>query len=394
MSQEGEANQSGAPEGGAVEAPNMDALSAPAGGYDPFIHNSAESNSTPEGGGEGEPIPGGSGIPENLPNLDEASQNGVQSTEPEGGTHDPDDYTQTIDPANPADANNQEPNRGDPNSGETPYWMKPFDQLKEQYPEWEVPEGITEENYLQVYNQVTQPQQPQLHPELQKMQEALNSGVDFNDLVKNYNDSNVNSMSDRDLMAASYKDNFKGWDDAKIASTLDKLEQNGMLEIEATKLRNAISQQENSVAEQMTQQRQVEYQEQLKQMDAERTQQINESLDIINKAEDIYGLPISQAEKTEFSQYFSQLVTPDAKTGVAPMMDMLQSNETLVKVAMMMWKGDDKVRGAITDAKESGKQAMLGKLDKKPRTTPRGGNAGDPLKVDLDALSAPERIGN
>ena len=48
---------------------NLDALSAAEGSYDPFIHG--------DGGGEGgtidpgeEKIPGGSGIPDGLPNLD------------------------------------------------------------------------------------------------------------------------------------------------------------------------------------------------------------------------------------------------------------------------------------------------------------------------------------
>lgn len=390
MSQEGETNQSGAPVGGGT-AVNMDALSAPAGGYDPFIHNSESSSTSDTDAGNGGDMPGGNGIPEGLPNLDEEGQFGNHNAEPEATRTDPDDYTQTIDSVNPDE--NQDPNAGDPNSGGDSYWMRPFDKLKEQYPDWEIPEGINEENYLDVYRQVTQPQQQQIHPDLLKMQEALNSGVELNELVQRMNDSNVSSMTDRDLLAANYKENFKNWDDGKISQVLDKLDSNGMLEIEATKLRNAMSQQDNRVVEQMTAQRQSEYQEQLKQMDAERAVQINESLDIINKAEDIYGLPISQAEKSEFSQFFSELVTPDAKTGVAPMMDMLQSNETLVKVAMMMWKGDEKVRGALTNAKESGKNAMLGKLDKKPQTTPRGGNAGDPTKVDLDALSAPERIG-
>ena len=53
---------------------NLDALSAPEGGYDPFIHGEG---STGEDG-----IPGGSGIQDALPNLD--GDNSGESSEPKG----------------------------------------------------------------------------------------------------------------------------------------------------------------------------------------------------------------------------------------------------------------------------------------------------------------------
>ena len=123
----------------------------------------------------------------------------------------------------------------------------------------------------------------------------------------------------------------------------------------------------------------------------ERDEQINIALDTLNGMDEVYGLPISKAEKAEFSDYFKTVVTPD-ESGVAPMFQMLQSNENLVKVAAMMWKGDDKVRSAITNAKENGKNAFKDKLEKDPKLGYNSGSPVDSTKIDLEALSAPERL--
>lgn len=375
-------NQNQAPE------VNMDALSAPEGQYDPFIHGDGSGSGSND---SGDNIPGGSGIPEGLPNLD--GNNGGSGSEPNGGNSSADSNLN-------GNGNNPDPNanplgeqQGNQNQGSSAgdYWMKPFEQLKAANPEWEIPAGITEQNYLEILQNVFKPQ-TQLHPELQKMQQAIDAGVSYESLVEQFNQqSDVLKMNDRDLLADDMKRHYKDWTDEKVKEVLDKMENAGLLEIEAGKLRNAINHERTQMAENARLQTEYALKQQSEQINQERTKQISESLDIINKAENIYGLEFSQAEKQEFGQYFAKMVTPD-ETGMAPMMQALQSNDTLVKIAAMLWKGDDKVRAALTNAKESGKNSVLGKLDPNPHTPPRGGNQNDPTKIDYDALSAPERI--
>lgn len=365
-------------EGGGNEPQvNLDALSAPEGGYDPVLF--------PESGGEGgnqDNPPGGDGIPENLPNLDEELSNQNQNQE------------QNQDPNSQGQQGTQNQNQSQ--EVQDHYWMKPFEQLKEANPEWEIPEGITEENYLDYLKSVLTPQEQQqreLHPDVLAMQEALDNGASFEQVMQGMQARNdISAISDRDLLSANYKHHYKDWDDKKVNSVLDKLDNAGMLEIEAGKLRNAINEQRTLEQTQASEAERTRVEEQNKQMNAERDKQIKESLSFINDANEVYGLQISPSEKQEFGQYFSQLVTPD-DTGVAPMMQMLQSNETLVKVAMMLWKGDEKIKAALTDAKESGKDAILGKLDPKPSGPPKGGAQNDPTQIDFDALAAPERFG-
>ena len=389
---ETENNQSTPDNQGASLDVNLDALSAPEGGYDPYIHSPAPTGESVDGEQQVEQIPGDSGIPEGLPNLDELTSG--SNEEPQGDSLNEDPNLENSNP-------NGDPNLGDPNhesnsaEAQDNYWMKPFEQIKAANPEWEIPDGVNEENYLAVLQQVMTPQKQEIHPELAKMQEALNSGVGFDKIMETFQQSvDVLNMPDRDLLAQNLKETNQNWDEAKVKTVLDKLDNAGMLEIEAGKLRNTITQSRGQQTEAMRIKQEQEFEIQSAQTAKERGEAIKSSLEIINNSEQIYGLPISQAEKQEFGQFFEKLVTPDQKTGTAPMMDMLQSDETLVKIAMMMWKGDDKVKAALTDAKESGKNAVFGKLDKNPKGVKKGGgNVGD-QEIDLDALSAPERMGN
>lgn len=354
---------------------NLDALSAPEGGYDALIHGEGFSE---QGSGDGSGIPGGNGIPDNLPNLDnDGNSNG--NSNPDFNDNDNFNNNQNLDLNN-----NQSPNVDN-------YWMKPFEQLKAANPEWDIPQGVNEENYLEVLQQVLSPQ-PQLHPEIQKIQDAINSGVSFDDIAKQFSQkTDLIQMNDRDILAQNYKHHYKEWSDDKVNEVLDKLDNAGMLEIEAGKLRNAINQERSQLAEQERVKNENAFRAQNEQINAERSKQIAESLDIINKADNIYGLQFSQAEKQDFGQYFAKMVTPD-ETGIAPMMQALQSNDTLVKIAAMMWRGDEKIRAALTNAKESGKASVLNKLDQSPNTPQRGGSQNDPMRIDFDALAAPERI--
>jgi hypothetical protein len=362
---------------------NFDALSAPEGQYNPFIHGDGNGNVNNSGSNEpGEPsIPGSTeDLINGLPNLDKEfnqqqldQQNQQQSQDQQ--------QNQNQDP-NAGQNNNQQQTSGD-------YWMKPFEQIKAANPEWEIPQGLNEENYLQTLQEIFT---PELHPEVVKIQEAIDKGVTFDQVVEAYKGGNdMSKMTDREMMDQHFKNSYKDWDDAKIKEVLDKMENSGYLEIEAGRLRKEINEQQSSALDNMTKTFEQQRSQEVARINDERSKQINESLNIINKANDVYGLPLSQSEKVEFSEYFAKLVTPD-ETGMAPMFRELQSNETLVKVAAMLWKGDSKIRAALTSAKESGKASVLDKLDKTPNNVQRGGGNQDPTQVDFDALSAPERL--
>lgn len=350
---------------------NFDALSAPEGQYDPFVHGDGSSGAGAEGE---EPIPGSTDdLINGLPNLDkDLSQQSQNNQDPN---------------QNQSQQNENQQNQNAQPSGE--YWMKPFEQLKAANPEWEIPQGINEENYLSYLQEILQ---PEIHPELVRMQQAIDAGLEFDKVIETYNSSKaVNQLTDRELMAQKFKNSYKDWTDDKVNEVLNKLEQSGLLEIEAGRHRQEINEQQSHALDNMRKNFEQERTQREAAIAQERSRQIDESLKYINNANEIYGLPISQAEKAEFGEYFAKLVTPD-HTGMAPMFQALQSNETLVKVAAMLWKGDAKIKSALTSAKEAGKNSVLSKLDKTPDTVQRGGGPQDPTQIDFDALSAPERL--
>jgi hypothetical protein len=368
-----------------VDAVNFDALSAPEGSYDPFIHG----DGAPKTEGSGDAIPAGNyeEIVNGLPNLDPKPER----NENVNGDQDLGDQQQNTNQNNNQNQNQDLANQANPATGNE-YWMKPFEQLKTANPDWEIPQGINEDNYLQYLQKIFEPE-VQVHPELIKMQEAIDQGVKFEDIVKEYkNIQDVNSLSDREVLASKFKESYKDWSDDKINEVLNKMENSGLIEIEAGRHRKEINEQQSTALDNMRKNVEQQSSQDIAKINEERSKQINDSLKHINSANDIYGLPISQSEKAEFSEYFAKLVTPD-NTGMAPMFQMLQSNETLAKVAMMLWKGDDKIRAALTNAKEAGKNAILGKLDPKPNNVQRSGGGGqDSMQIDFDALSAPERL--
>jgi len=341
-------------------AANLDALSAPEGGYDSAIDGSSMLSSE-------ESLLDSSNDTNGLPNLDPVNEEPTKTSEP-------------VTASDPASVDE--------------YWMEHFNKLKEEREGYEIPENLNKENYLDHLKDAwadNRNESTEIHPDLMKIQDALNNGYDIKKALNDLNHTfDVLNLADRDLLKLEIGENNKEWDNTKIDQVVEKLENAGMLELEAERVRNRVRAYNENKLNTMAETAKAEHAERVQQVNEERSNQITEALNVFEQMDNVYGLPISKAEKAEFKDYFSKLVTPD-ESGTAPMFQMLQSNENLVKLAAIMWKGDEKIRGAITDAKESGKNSFREKLDRNPKGFDSGGPL-DPTKVDLEALSAPERL--
>jgi hypothetical protein len=273
--------------------------------------------------------------------------------------------------------------------------------MKAKYGEdFELPKDTNADNfYDKVEEAIEYMKAPQLHPEVIKMQKAIDAGVDANEYIQKMTDTtSVTNMNANDLVKLSLKQNFgktekrpNGWDDAKIDETIKKMDNSGLLEIEAEKIRTKYVEEKEQLAERMSTEARLAQQEQMNQMHTERESQIKNTLGEFSKMNDVLGIQLSQSDKSEFAENFRYLVTPDQKTGVAPLVEMLQSNENLAKVAYLLSKGDTKVREALSKAKEGGKKSFLDKLDPEPRVAKKSG-VQNTNEIDLDALAAPERV--
>ena len=374
-------------------APNLDALSAPEGSEVIDVNQ--------------DPVPG---APDPAPQSEEDLLDPEQDPAPH--IHG-DDLTKTMPEvkpsgeADPAPATDPTPDpQADPVPDPTPDpdpspttdepWQDVLANFKTKMglPEdFKVPETVTGENYVEFMQEVMQyAAEQQLHPDVLRIQKALGEGVEFDKIMQEYSTlSDVAKMPAEDLLKQHFKDVYK-WDDAKIAENIESLNSRGAVDFEADKLRAEYSTQQAQAVENLQQTRAAETKAKTDLTNQQRTNQITESLTAINSLEDVYGMQINKVDKAEFADVFKTMVTPN-EAGVAPLMEQLQSNENLVKVAYMLWKGDSKVRAAITDAKEGAKSDLLSKIDPKPRPKQGAGGGGpEPGQVDLDALTAPEGL--
>jgi len=266
--------------------------------------------------------------------------------------------------------------------------------------DFELPEGTNAENfYDKIEEAIANVHAPRLHPDVIKMQNAVDAGVDPREYISRMTDtSRIESMDADSLVRISLQQNFgksekrpNGWDESKIEDTIKKMDNSGLLEIEAEKIRTKYVEEKEGLADRLAGEAQQRRQHEYTQMSQARETQIKDTLGSFQKMNDVFGIQLSQSEKADFSENFRYLVTPDEKTGVAPMVEMLQSNENLAKVAYLLSKGDSKVRQALTNAKEGGKRSFLDKLDPEPRVAKKSGTAQG-SEIDLDALAAPERV--
>jgi len=343
---------------------DLDALSAPEGSYDPDITGDLTMSITSEEG-----LLDSSNDHMIAPNIDDQIDP-IEST--------------TVEPKATEEVTT-EPTVG------TEYWRKPFEDLKSKYEDYNIPEDLNEENYMEHLHK-TFTGDRNLHPDLIKIQDALDAGADIGTVMSDItNTRNVLDLNDRDLLRLEYQNTNKAWDDDKISQVLDKLDGAGMLEVEAERTRTRVQQYNESKLANLKAEEEAGRLARTNEVTAARNDQIGQALESFKNMDEVYGLPISKADKVEFNDFFTNLVTPD-DTGQAPMFQMLQSNETLVKIAAMLWKGDEKVRSALTTAKENGKASFKDKLDSSPKDGYRSGAPAQAGNVDLDALSAPERL--
>lgn len=292
---------------------------------------------------------------------------------------------------------NEKAKTPDSPSGDS-FFLKPFNALKERLgDDFVIPEDVTQENYLDrlldvIYEHTdyTDVLPEIVHPQALALHQHLASGGTIDDFVGQYTQlTQIDKMPSKDLVALSLKENFK-WDEQKIADTIEKMEKSGYLDIEAEKLRSSYKQSQQQQLQQQAQQSQQQMQQKQQEIAAQREQAMQESLGYLKNVDNIYGVPVSKAEIAEFADDFKYLTTPDPKTGVAPAIELLQSNENLVKVLFMLKKGDDKIRQALTQAKEGAKASFMSKLDQEPKIPKRAAMA-DSGKINLDLLAAPEQ---
>lgn len=329
---------------------------------------------------------------DNLPNLDPPP--------PAPNTQQTQANTQTL-PPNPNPNPNPDPN-ADPNLDPFPFKQIKnkesrdlIERLANKYGEnFKLPEDVTDENLFEHVENTLRPQ-VDLHPEVAKINDAIKTGVPFEQILKGYNQmQSFKELPNKDLVTQNLKAQFgkteknpNGWEESKITDMVTKMENAGLLDIEAEKIRFSLDEKQKEYVQGLRNAEIQRRKTEIDGMNTAREQEIKSTYEQFSKLNDVFGIPLSQSEKVEFADDLRYLVTPNDK-GVAPVLEWLQSNDNLAKVAYLMKKGDAKIKEALLAAKNSGKNGFMQKLDKEPRLPQKQTPTITP-EIDYDALARP-----
>jgi hypothetical protein len=184
-------------------------------------------------------------------------------------------------------------------------------------------------------------------------------------------DDNPNGITEDDIK--EHIDNLKGIEKKKEV-------------IEAERFLKEL--QENR-AKELLQKQEEEYNKQMKQLEEQRRKETDELFNNLEDDVDVFGIKVSKADMQDFRKDFEVLVTPDEKTGDAPILEMLRSNDILLKVAYLL-KNQDIAKKALTQVKTQTKKEIEEKLDMTPRE--QSGQAPQGQEFSVDDWGRPEKI--
>lgn len=263
----------------------------------------------------------------------------------------------------------------------------------------ELPEGLDMDKVLDVLEPMFK---PKMHPEVQRLQAAMDKGMKAEDFYRSYN-----ALEQRLAMepAQLYREHLKekygksetnpdGLDEAGIERIFKVKEQSGDVELEAVKLKQDLRAEklkQDQEAAKFGQDNRVDFTD--PQVVREFEEGVAACMDrAIGKETSLYGLDLSKAgNKDILTSQVKNMLRPDPKTGVSSFTRDMQSNDNVVRMALL-W--DMAKAGAIsrqmTQVKEGVKKSYMDGLDPKPPA--KGGNQKVDGSVDLDALVRPAAL--
>ena len=257
-----------------------------------------------------------------------------------------------------------------------------------------MPENLTAENEAELLkkalidgglaeeSQQQQQQQQQQTPEITDPDvlalmryKELNPEATLDDYVQQRTQySDMLSMNDRDFMVAHLTNEYGLYDEEKnpdgltedqINDTVDAMEDNKTLLLEARKLKREYRSKSSSVTnitDEQVQQAQAQRRE-------NNVKSIKEDVKKLfaetEKITELNGVNLSKAEITDINNAFEKAVLPDEQ-GVPPIMKMLQSDRVLWNFFAVNYLGDEKFKSALFNAGDATKEDLMNRLGLKP----------------------------
>lgn len=184
--------------------------------------------------------------------------------------------------------------------------------------------------------------------------------------------------------------NPNGLSDEQIEDNVLKMEASGVLELNANINRDNYQQllQQADLAERDL--RQSRYDEKLSLAQANQLAMIDQLLEKKKEIKNVFGVEVSEAQRSEFHKAFKDLLSIDKETGVPKVHEYLSDDDTLHDVLFFMHlKKQGALQEYITRIKENVKQTYIDKLQIEP-TDNNQRSPVSPTGVDLNKMLEPE----
>lgn len=204
---------------------------------------------------------------------------------------------------------------------------------------------------------------------------------------------NVLDLSNKDFMRKKMvkdmgisENNPDGLSEEQINNYLDKLEETGMLDVQAIQEKRLYRQELERAdlidREALTAAKQKE----LNTFKANTEKVVTNLIEKKKAQDEILGLKVSEAEKSEFNEFFKQIVMPSEKGRALD--QILNDDNVLYDLLYPYWKNSKGMKDYTTSIKESVKQQMKEKLGLEPNISGQQATVAPKTGVNVDRLKA------
>jgi hypothetical protein len=240
-----------------------------------------------------------------------------------------------------------------------------------------------------------------LHPEVRRFQAALAQGKKPADYFSEINHSDrLIAMNDQELVAHALRSKYgrseanpSGWDDDKITRHVKAMEATPeQMELQAEQIREGLRKEKaerEKELERYSPRQRVDYGS--AEFIAGFTKEAQSAMEnVVKEADgDFYGIDLSKdGAVSVLTKRAIELIKPNPKTGISEFDADLQSNDAVIKMALlwdMAKRG--RLRAYVNQEKQKAKADILDRLDLTPRAA-KGGQRKE-TAIDLELASRP-----
>jgi len=273
----------------------------------------------------------------------------------------------------------------------SPYWTV----LKDKFGV-DLPEDLSAENEVEVFGKVIEtikPEPVKLHPMVVDLNNKL-TDPEFkieNWLAELNANQNLLALTGKEFLNKALALDYPDATPEDIEQAVDDMERAGSLKVQELERKKQIKLRQQNEEKDYAKRIEDEQKQAILEADRKTQDELNKLFANSKKVTEIYGIPISEAERDSFNRTFAELARRD-ETGRMPLMDFLQSDEDIWKYVYWRINGDKKMKEALFNAKEGTKAEVWKKLKITPTTGP-GTPTGAPgsAKPDYKSLTIPQQ---